>query len=150
MFATFRFHWGHATVLTFVVFAGFIGTLVYRMSTQRIDLVRSGYYESGVAYQQQVQRRQNAQHFNPANAMNYSPADHRLTIALPTAVSRGEVLLYRPSDQRQDFKVKLPAVANSLIKIPTDHLAPGRWRVEATWSDGQRDYFLEEELVIEE
>lgn len=150
MTTSFRFHWGRAIVLTFVLFAGFIGTLVYRMSTQRIDLVRSGYYESGEVYQQQVERRRNARHFNPATVMNYSPEAHRLTIALPTAVSRGEVLLYRPSDQRQDIRVKLPAVDNSLVNIPTDRLSPGRWRVEATWFDGRREYFLEEELVIEE
>jgi hypothetical protein len=145
----FRFHWGQAIVLCFVLFAGFIGTLVYRMSRQRVDLVKADYYESGIDYQRQVNRIRNAKPFQSNSVMNYSPDAHRLTIALPTAVSRGEVLLYRPSDQRQDFRVVMPKAANSVVRIPTDRLTPGRWRVEATWTDGRQEYFLQEEVLIE-
>ncbi len=143
-------NWGQAIVLSFVLFAGFVGTLVYRMVGQRVDLVRVGYYESGLDYQRQVNRVRNANRFKAINLMNYSPDAQRLTIALPTAVSRGEVLLYRPSDQRQDFRVVMPKAANSVVRIPTDRLTPGRWRIEATWSDGREEYFLQEEMIIEE
>lgn len=32
------FNWGHGIVLTFVLFAIFIGTMVYQMVSQRIEL----------------------------------------------------------------------------------------------------------------
>ncbi|MBC7892850.1 MAG: FixH family protein [Sphingobacteriaceae bacterium] len=150
MLKSLHLNWGQAIVLSYVLFAGFVVTLVYRMSHQRVDLVRAGYYESGIDYQRQVDRIRNAKPFHSINVMNYSPDAQRLTIALPTAVSRGEVLLYRPSDERQDFRVVMPKAANSVVNIPTDHLTAGRWRVEATWFDGNREYFLEEELMIEE
>jgi hypothetical protein len=49
------FNWGGAIVLSFVVFAGFIGTMVYRMISQRVDLVADNYYQEEV-YQKQIER----------------------------------------------------------------------------------------------
>ena len=49
-------NWGKAIVLTFVLFAGFIGFMVFWMHRERVDLVRDDYCQTEVVYQKQIDR----------------------------------------------------------------------------------------------
>lgn len=80
--------------------------------------------------------------------MNYLPHQHTLTIALPTALKKGELVCRHLTQKYQDFKVSLARVPNSLVRLTTEHMASGRWLVQVFWTDGNREYFLEEELMI--
>ncbi|MDH4459893.1 MAG: FixH family protein [Flectobacillus sp.] len=145
---TFTFNWGHSIVLTFVLFALFIGTMVYRMSSQQVDLTGSDYYQKEIAYQEQIDRIQNAKTFVNTKAMNYSPETQTIKILLPTKATKGEVTFFRPSDKHLDFSVPITSKNNSLITLSTASLDKGFWRVQATWSDGAKEYFLEQELTV--
>ncbi len=145
---TKTWNWGNAIVLTFILFAGFIGTMVYRMTAQKVDLVAEDYYQREEAYQQQIEKIKNTSRFNPKNIMTYSATEHTVRIALPTYIKKGEVTFFRPSDKNLDFTIPVAAQSNSLLKIPTDKLPKGLWRVQATWTDGRDEYYLEDEIMI--
>jgi hypothetical protein len=140
-------NWGKSIVLVFIVFAGFIGTLVYKMTRQHVDLVRDDYYQTEMTYQQQIDRVTNASRQSPV-AMKYVASQHKLTIALPKMLRTGDVRFYRPSDRKLDFTVPIAAQHTDQQQLSTAELARGFWRVQLTWTDGQRDYYTEQDLFL--
>ena len=141
-------NWGKSIVLVFILFAGFIGTLVVLMSRERIDLVRADYYQDEIAYQQHIDRVGNTARLTTPLKMTYLEDRQQVTFVLPQSLRRGEVVFYRPADQQQDFKVIIPAQHATRQVIPTNTLARGHWRIKLTWSDGKQDYYAEEELFL--
>lgn len=144
---TTHMNWGKSIVLTFIVFAGFIGTMVYKMTRQSVDLVRDDYYQTEMTYQQQIDRKANTSRRNPVN-VTYEAAQQQLAIALPTTLRKGEVHFYRPSDRQLDFNVSLVDKHTGSQTVSTARMLRGYWRVQLTWSDDQRDYYAEQDLFL--
>ena len=140
-------NWGKSIVLVFILFAGFIGSLVFLMSRQQVDLVREDYYQTELAFQQQIDRVARTTRLKTA-VMNYDSVQQKLVIALPDSLQKGEVKFYRPSNRRQDTYVQIQPNAQQRQLISTSSLAKGYWKVQLSWSDGQLDYFTEKELFI--
>lgn len=141
-------NWGKSIVLVFVLFAGFIGTMVVSMSRQRIDLVRDDYYQDEIAYQQHIDRVANAARLTNKVPMTYLADTQEVAVFLPASLRKGTLLFYRPADRVQDFKVKIPQDHAARQLVSTKGLLKGHWRVQFTWSDGQRDYYTEQELFL--
>jgi hypothetical protein len=145
-------NWGKAIILVFVLFASFIGTMVYQMACQRVDLVSDNYYQNEIDFQQHIDRVTNAQreftHTNPSTTMTYQADQQQIVFVLPNALQKGEIKFYRPSDRQQDFQLTITAKHPVRQIIPTEKLAKGNWRVQFTWSDGQRDYYKEEQIFL--
>ena len=53
-------NWGKSIILAFVLFAGFIATLVVVCVREDISLVSKDYYKEELLYQDQIQRLNNA------------------------------------------------------------------------------------------
>ncbi len=138
-------NWGKAIIITFILFAGFILSIVYTMMQQRIDLVKEDYYKEELNYQKQINRISNAN--KSTIKMKYSAQNQVFTIVLPEAVNKGEVKFFRPSDKHLDFKKAIPKGEN--FNFDTKNMAKGRWKVQVYWTDGQNEYFKEENIFIE-
>jgi nitrogen fixation protein FixH len=78
--------------------------------------------------------------------MTYLPENQALRIGFPTHVSKGEVVFCRPNDKNLDFSVPINRI--SLFNFSTEELKKGSWKVQATWSDGASQYYLEGEFTI--
>lgn len=129
--------------------------MVYLMTRQHVDLVSDNYYQNEIDYQQHIDRVANAQsgitdpaNLNSSTTMTYQPDQQRVVFVLPTNLQKGEITFYRPSDRQQDFRVTIPTRHPVRQVIPTRTLAKGVWRVQFTWSDGQREYYKEEQLFL--
>jgi hypothetical protein len=140
-------NWGKAIIVVFIVFAGFIGGMVYWMSRERVDLVRDDYYQTEVLYQKQIDRMTNARQKTPMN-MTYQKKTHQIAVALPATLVKGEIHFYRPADRQLDFIVPIPAVHTNRQLVSTAKLARGYWRVQFTWSDGQYGYYTEDDIFL--
>ncbi|WP_420150616.1 FixH family protein [Spirosoma sp.] len=140
-------NWGKSIILVFVLFAGFIGTMVYQMTRQHIDLVSDNYYQNELQFQQHIDRVANARH-NLSTTMTYQADQQQVVFVLPSTLQKGEITFYRPGDRQQDFRVKISAQHPTRQVIPTRSLAKGNWRVQFTWSDGQREYYKEEQIFL--
>lgn len=145
-------NWGKAIILVFVLFAGFIGTMVYQMTRQRVDLVSDNYYQNEIDFQQQIDRVTNARRGlvqpNSSVTMTYQSDQQQIVFVLPSALRKGEIKFYRPGDREKDFRVNIPAEHPIRQVIPTQSMAKGNWRVQFTWSDGQREYYKEEQFFL--
>jgi len=141
-------NWGKSIVVVFILFAGFIGTMVVLMSRERIDLVRDDYYQDELTYQQHIDRVGNTARLTTPLKMTYQEDRQQVTFVLADSLRRGEISFYRPADRQQDFRVLIPAQHAVRQVVPTARLARGYWRVKVTWTDGQRDYYTENELFL--
>lgn len=140
-------NWGKSIVLVFVVFAGFIGSMVFLMTRQRVDLVRDDYYQTEMAYQLQIERVARTARLGSSFELQYDSDHQQIAFSLPDSVQSGEVKLYRPSDRRQDTFVRLKPDQTQQT-ISTANLTKGYWKVQFSWSDGRQDYFTEKPLYI--
>ncbi|GAB3269635.1 FixH family protein [Larkinella harenae] len=140
-------NWGKSIVLVFVVFAGFIGSLVFLMTRQRVDLVRDDYYQTEMAYQLQIERAARTARLGSSFDLTYDADHQQIAFAFPDSVQSGKVSLYRPSDRRQDTFVSLNPKQERQT-ISTAKLAKGYWKIQFSWSDGRQDYFTEKPLYI--
>jgi hypothetical protein len=141
-------NWGKSIVLVFIVFAGFIGTMVVQMSRERIDLVRDDYYQDEMAYQQHIDRVANARRFDPGAYINYRSDRRVVEVTLPDSLRQGVLTLYRPADRQQDNEQVLSSGMPARFTIPMDNKPAGLWRAKLTWTDGQREYYTERELIL--
>ncbi|GAB3020738.1 hypothetical protein GCM10027185_17480 [Spirosoma pulveris] len=141
-------NWGKAIILVFVLFAGFIGTMVVRMSRQSIDLVRDDYYQDEMAYQQQIDRVANAREFDPAAYIQYQTERQQVKLRLPDSLQRGTLTLYCPADRKQDVRLPLTAATQVITVVPMQKRQRGLWRAQLAWSDGKREYYTERELIL--
>lgn len=139
-------NWGKAIVLSFVLFATFILTIIYKMMNQRVDLVKEDYYVEELNYQKQIDRISNAKNVQSATVLKYSAETNEIVITLPASVKKGDVMFFRPSDKSLDFKKSF--TETNTLSIPTSTMAKGRWKVQVFWSDGQSEYYKEEEIFI--
>lgn len=142
-------NWGKSIVLIFIVFAGFIGTLVFLMTRQKVDLVREEYYQNELAYQRQIDRAARTIRLRKSVTLLYQPARQQVAFVHSDSIQTAELTFYRPSDRRQDVQLKLNPNGNPIPPVSTARLAKGYWKVQITWSDGRQDYFTEKALVIQ-
>jgi hypothetical protein len=138
-------NWGKAIILSFILFAAFILTIVYRMMTQQVDLVKDDYYKEELNYQQQINRISNAKHHEAA-ILKHSPETNQINVSLPADAKKGEITFFRPSDKNLDFKKTFDNTHS--LQLSTKNMAKGRWKVQIFWSDNQQEYYKEEEIFI--
>jgi nitrogen fixation protein FixH len=138
-------NWGKAIITAFIAFGSFIGFLVYRMTTAKVDLVRSDYYQTEIGYQKQIERIRHSRKASDPLKVRFEPAQQQVSFAVPASARGGEVRFFRPSDARLDFTVP---VTPGMAPVPTVRLRKGYWKVQVTWTDGQQEYYSEEHLTL--
>jgi hypothetical protein len=134
-------NWGKSIVLVFIVFAGFIGTMVFRMSRQHIDLVRDDYYQDEIAYQQHIDRLARTARLIQVPRLRIDPVQQELDLGLPNGWQQGMLTFYRPSNRQQDQRITL---IPGQQRVSIAQLGKGLWRAQLNWSAGGLSYFHEQ------
>lgn len=140
-------NWGKSIILAFVAFGSFIGFLVYRMASTKVDLVRKDYYQTEMAYQQQIDRIQNNKSVHHPFKINYQPSEKAIHFSIPEELTQGQIQFFRPSDAQLDFNVTVQPERSEQV-VSTQKLKTGHWRIKITWTDGQQEYYTEEEVRL--
>ena len=116
------------------------------------DLISANYYEEEIRYQGQIERLQHAQQASQLGSVSYDPTTKIITVSLPSDQSErahsGQVQLYRPSAANRDRQLKLALDSNGLQKIDAASLLPGLWKVRVSWAIEDREYFMDQKVVI--
>lgn len=145
--------WPYAVIVTFVLFASYIGFMVSRAMRTSVDLVSPDYYQQELRYQQRMESVARTQALPAPVQVRYERTTQRLTLQLPSALARqavrGELHFFRPSDQQLDFTLPFaPAGDPARQELSTARLAAGYWRLQVDFTAGGQPYFIEKELSI--
>ncbi|WP_310397757.1 FixH family protein [Hymenobacter sp.] len=147
-----RSAWPYAIVAVFVLFAVYIGSMVYQAMQTDVNLVSADYYQKELAHQQRMNAVARTAALPTPVQVRHDAASRRLTLQLPAALAgqavQGQVHFFRPSDKALDFTLPLQLAADQRQLINTNKMAPGLWRVQLDFTAGGQAYFLEQDLTV--
>mgnify|MGYP001123419412 CR=1 FL=1 len=142
-------NWGKWIVVAFVLFASFIGTMITIMMKQDIGLVTKNYYAEDLAFQDQLERKQNTEQLELKPEVVIEQ-NQLLKVYFPAVsyVEEGEVKLIRPSSEKLDQRFTLLPSADSVQVFNLNPLTPGPYRVKLFWKAEGKEFYLEKLIVI--
>jgi hypothetical protein len=145
---TIKMNWGKWIIVSFVLFAMFIATLVTVCVRQDVLLVSKDYYQDELVYQEQIERIQNT------NALQDKPeivvVNNQLQVSYIrfANVDRALLKLFRPSDASLDLQFELKPVLEGKQEFSLSSLPRGFYRARMTWEEAGKEYYLEKAIVI--
>ena len=142
-------NWGHKLTIVFIAFAALIGTLVYKCTQQKFDLVSDDYYVQELKYQDKIDGSKAASAISP---VKISQTASDVVIQMPEEVRglslKGDVWLYCAYKASDDVKLPLRMDANGIMEINKKHIAGSNYTAKITWSSGATNYYKELPLTI--
>lgn len=140
-----KISWGTGITITLIVFVGSMALLIWISYQQRINLVTSDYYPAGLEYQKQIEKEKNTATLNQKVEIKISGSNIELIFPKLDSVQKpaGEILMYRPSDNRLDktFAVKLDDNLTQTIEI--SQFFQGSYILKLNWKIGDKEYYQE-------
>ena len=144
--------WPVSIIAFFTVALLGCGTFIAFCSRHPADLISPNYYEDEVKYQGQLDRLQHTREAAQQAAVAYDSTRGRITVSLPVDLSgsrpAGQIQLYRPSALNLDRKLKLDLDSRGTQSIDAKTLLPGLWKVRVSWTVENRDYLVDQKIVI--
>jgi hypothetical protein len=142
-------NWGKWIVVSFVLFAAFIGIIVAISMRQEVNLVSATYYQDELNYQEKLNRKNNTEKLSQKPEVTLVDTTY-LKVYFPEAkmIEQGELQLFRPSSGRFDQRFKLSSIADSVQMFRISNLKPGAYRIKLSWTMEGIDYYLEKVVVI--
>jgi hypothetical protein len=140
--------WGKAIILSFVLFAAFVAGMVTVCVRQNISLVTRDYYREELAYQEQLDRKQNA--LGLETKPEILIRENHLEVHYPdlASVSSGRVTLFRPSDAALDREFELVPSSGPVQRFALEHPAKGLYKARMQWVMNGREYYIEKVIVL--
>lgn len=143
--------WPWAIVGTLVLFLAGTVSLVVLACSQKVDLISRNYYEQELKFQAQIERQDHARKL-PDAAVTYDAAARRILISLPKEHANrtvsGWIQLYRPSAAGLDREIALNVDARGSQALDAAALQPGLWKVRVFWKADNKEYFIDQKVVL--
>lgn len=145
-----KIHWGWGIAIFYILFVLAFLVILFFSFGQDNSLVEKDYYQKDITYQEHIEKRNNYNNLGVKVTHSYDPVASTLTLRFPEAMRgvRGECFFYRPSSERQDYRVPLKTDTSNTQVIPVNRLIPGQWTMKLDWEANGQPYYLEEQLRI--
>lgn len=145
-----KISWGIKVIVMYGLFAAGILLMVFVSMGKNVDLVSENYYEKEIKYQNQIDiLRKSAEINNKIETVlngneiliNYNDSELKGRIS-------GEIVFYRPSDAKKDFKVEINPGVNGIQSVASDNLDKGQWKIRFDIMQNNEKYFAEKTIFI--
>lgn len=142
-----KFNWGSGI---FIFFSFFVVSMVYAViSTTKHapQMVQKDYYALDMNYQERLERKQNVAGLSAIPQVSFDAGSQKIRVHFPEIALSGTAKCFRPATTRDDFSTKIENT--TLLDIPAEGLATGRWHVELEWeNEAGKKFFWEARLKI--
>lgn len=136
-------------MIVYLVFVAGIVLLVFKSSNQKIDLVTPDYYAKELKHQDKIDAISRTKALS--SKVKYEIVNSMLIITLPAEFngkeSKGEILLYCPSDNNKDIKKDF-TTGNSTTTIELPQGINGSYDLQISWNAESRGYYFEQKLFL--
>lgn len=144
-------NWGNKLLITFIVFAGMMSTLVYKALHTDFELVEKEYYKSELKFQEVIDGT------NRANALNggikLSQQNDVVSLQLPAemkgATIQGNIWFYCSYNARQDKKFVMKVNSDAIQEFPAGAVRPGNYLVKVSWEKDGLNYYTEKGVQVQ-
>ena len=140
----------HLIIIAFVLFIGFILTLVYKTFGVKDDLVAEDYYNQEIQYQQTLDQKTNVQRDSSNVVCTISAENITLNFFDKGNKSehvKGSVSFLRPSNSAMDKSFSFEST-NGSHHVHKNQLQHGLYMMKVQWNQNGKEYIKEEELYI--
>lgn len=139
-------NWGTKLIIGMLCFMSFIIVLAIKMINSKSDaLVDTDYYEKGLAYDQDYNRKEQVKTDDAAPMVTISVGYLMLTFK---DKAEGNLKLVRNSDKRMDKKISFTTDSLNRVKVPLKEVEKGLWRLIISWSTNGKAYLNEQEMML--
>lgn len=145
-----KFHWGHGILIALILIViTFSTALVLSFSDEKDhQLVTEDYYAKELAFQNQIDRSNNAKRAGYTLEVNQEESGLTISIeGLNTTITEGTAALMRPSDESLDVTMKLSPRGNCVFE--ESRLKRGKYSLAVSWEQGDTPYLLEKQVFIQ-
>lgn len=141
-------NWGRWIIVSFILFAMFIGTLVVICVRQDIPLVSKQYYQEELDYQNQIERIENTKALTESPSISIVNDSLRITYPRFSKMENGILKLFRPSDPRLDRQYDLVNSTRESQTFGIGDLQKGLYKARMLWEQDGKEFYLEKTIVI--
>lgn len=142
-------NWGYKILIVYLIFVSGILVMVYKSSTQKLDMVTSDYYAKELKYQEKIEEASRVAGLS--SPLRYQLEDHILTIIFPNDFSgkllKGEAVLYCPSNEDKDIRSDF-SVLDTVLVIHMPYTRKGLFELHLSWKADELTYYLEKKLFF--
>ena len=142
-------NFGKWIVVSFILFAIFIGTLVTVCVREDVNLVSKDYYKEELAYQDQIDRLNNTAKLQQKPVVKIIGNNMLQVDFMQTEeIQNGELKLFCPSNPKMDknFKLNISNEGSQLIEL--SGLQRGMYKAKLSWTMNSKKFYLEEIINI--
>ncbi|MFM7018292.1 FixH family protein [Flavobacterium sp.] len=150
-----KINWGTGIVIAFALFMGFILFFIIKVQTNNKydnEFVVNEYYKKELLAQQDLDKEQNAYDLK-SDRVQINVIPEGIAIDFPKDFDfktiKGNVSLYRPSNQKLDFEVPI-ALSSTHLLIPKSNLVGGRWDISIDWNYKGKNYLNKQEVYFKQ
>ena len=145
-----KFDWGTGILIFLILFLLAAAAFMVFAFKQDVNLVYKDYYNKGVDYTEQMNVIARSENYYSAlqthQENEFLVLDFEESLALK--IDSGSVLMYRPSDSKQDLTFPLDLWENRVI-IPKNQLIPGRYILKLFWYSEGLKYEVDKQVNIQ-
>jgi hypothetical protein len=141
-------NWGKWIVVSFILFALFIGVLVTICVRQDISLVSNDYYKQELDYQHQIDRSVNTDRLEVKPEISIINNSLQVNYHNFSSVQTGELKLFRPSNAASDMVFELKPTSDTLQVFDLTSQQKGMYKVRLKWSMNDKEYYLEKIVYL--
>ena len=142
-------NWGKSVILAFILFGGFIATLVTVCMRQDISLVAKEYYKEELAFQSQIDRMAHTAMLSVKPSVKVESGDLlKVTYKDFNKVQKGALQLFRPSDPSMDKEFILDRSKTPSQYFSTAGMQKGMYRARIRWTLEGQEFYLEQMITL--
>lgn len=139
-------NWGTKLVIGMAIFMAFIiGLGLIMVNSKSDDLVDANYYEDGLKYDRDYNRKEQVLKDHAEPEININPENLSLKFAQPAT---GKIRFVHNSDKKLDAAMEFKSEANNEVSIPLQNMAKGSWHLILEWKSEGKAYLFDKEILI--
>jgi hypothetical protein len=142
-------NWGYKILFVYIFFVVGILVLVYKSSSQKVDLVTNDYYQKELKYEQKIDEAERAQSLS--SPLQYEVNNKEISIRFPEEM-RGkkitaQTLLYYAADETRDSVYDLKTDSAKMIMVLPEKYK-GMYELKMDWKVDTTSYYSEHKVLI--
>ncbi|MEM8907888.1 MAG: FixH family protein [Bacteroidota bacterium] len=145
-----KFNWGFGIALFYLSFMVTLVYVVFKSTTYDHSLVMDNYYEQDLQYQQHYEKLQNAQALAQQVSVQYDDQAKTIAFQFPEhdQLVKGTIHFFCPSTKHGDWVEVIKLDEQQKMTIAKPQLMAGRWKIKIDWTDTNKKYFQETEMML--
>jgi nitrogen fixation protein FixH len=145
-----KFNWGTGIAVFIAFFVILCIVFIVYSTTQRWSMVEDDYYPKELRHEEKLVKMRNAGSL--AIPLKIEAGAGSVSVRFPEYFRgkdlKGDILVYRPSDETGDFHVKVQPDSNLVCRIPFSRLKHGKYIIKVEWSADNSAYYQEQAIFI--